>query len=182
MADPTQMTWEQFERFVEAELRRSGVGLQEFGVEHHEVIEAHDGSYVIDNTARFEALGADFLVLVECKHHSNPIKREHVQVLNQKRQSTGAHKAMMFSTSKYQSGALHFAKEHRIALAWVVDGEATFETKSRFGVVRPPPGLPDYAAKVVASTDRSTVRHSLISPNRPEFILDELGVFEDHDR
>jgi hypothetical protein len=37
--------------------------------------------YEIDVSVRFEALGADFLVLVECKHQKRPVERERVQVL-----------------------------------------------------------------------------------------------------
>lgn len=34
-----------------------------------EPVRGSDGEYVIDVTARFTALGGDFLVLVECKRH-----------------------------------------------------------------------------------------------------------------
>ena len=58
--DPVQLTPEEFERQVERMLRANGVGLRDFRVEHLEHIEAEDGTYEIDVTARFDALGADF--------------------------------------------------------------------------------------------------------------------------
>ncbi len=95
----------------------------------HEVIEAADGTYDFDATIRYELMGMSFLVLVEAKKHKNPIKRELVQVLNQKKQSVGAHKAVMFATAPYQVGAINFAKTHGIALATVSDKSTAFEVR-----------------------------------------------------
>lgn len=82
MDEPTELTPEQFEREVQKQITEMGVGLSEFEVRRLEKISAADGVYEIDVTARFDALGANFLVLIECKHHKNPIKRDVVQVLN----------------------------------------------------------------------------------------------------
>jgi restriction system protein len=79
--EPANLTPKQFEAEVEGFLRRGGASLSKFKVQRLKKISAADGVYEIDVTARFEALGADFLVLVECKHHRSPIKREVVQVL-----------------------------------------------------------------------------------------------------
>jgi len=63
------------------------------------------GEYAFDALAEFEILGgARILVLVECKRHSSPVKREDVLVLEAKLRDTGAHKAMVFSTAGFQSG------------------------------------------------------------------------------
>jgi restriction system protein len=66
---PVNLTPEQFEEEVEKLLRKLGVDLAEFKVQRLEKLDAADGVYEIDVTARFEALGASFLVLIECKHH-----------------------------------------------------------------------------------------------------------------
>ena len=80
----TKITSVQFEQQVKTYLESTSGKLQEFQTEHRESIDGHDGTYEIDITARFRIFGADFLVLVECKHHKNRIKREHVQVLHGK--------------------------------------------------------------------------------------------------
>ena len=98
------------------------MGLPELEVQRLEKIEGSDGTYEIDVTARFEVLGASFLVLAECKHHKNPIKREAMQVLYDRLRAVGANKGMMFSTSGFQKGAIEFARAHRIALIQIVDG------------------------------------------------------------
>lgn len=56
--EPVSLTPQQFEAEVESFLRRSGGGLSEFRVQRLEKINAADGVYEIDVTARFEALGA----------------------------------------------------------------------------------------------------------------------------
>jgi hypothetical protein len=79
-------------------------------------VEAPDGNYVCDVTARFEATGVEFLVLIEAKLHGRPVERQHVQVLQQKVTSANAHKGILVSSARFQSGAIDFAKAHRIAL------------------------------------------------------------------
>ena len=117
------LTPEQFEAEVENFLREAGIGLTEFKVQRLEKIHVSDGIYEIDVTARFEAFGASFLVLIECKHHKNPIKREVVRILFDRLRAVGAHKGMIFSTAKFQRGAIEFARVHGIALIQVVDGD-----------------------------------------------------------
>lgn len=82
-------------------------------------------------TARFEALGADFLVFIECKRYtSDPVERAEVQELNQKKTSVDAHKAMLFTTSTFRSGAVEFAKKHGIALVEVRRSQMAYAVKS----------------------------------------------------
>lgn len=122
------LTPKQFELEVKALLEDAGADLIAFDIKHLEKIEGVDGTYEIDITARFEALGANFLVLVECKHHLNPIKRDLVQVLHARIQSTGAQKGILFSTARFQKGATIYAKKHGIALVRVTEGKAKYET------------------------------------------------------
>ena len=114
-----------------------GKPLKSFSVQHQARAAGHDGTYNMDAVAVFEALGADFVVLVECKHHRNPIKRELVQVLADKVASTRAQKGMLFSTASFQRGALEYAKERGIALVHFTEGGPVFETKSHGGARGP---------------------------------------------
>jgi hypothetical protein len=124
------MSPEEFEQFVAEVLRSGSPGLEGFTVEPHEVLRSADGEYDFDATVRFSFLGMDYLTLVEAKRHSNPIKRELVQVLHQKMQSVGAQKVVMISTAPFQRGAIEFAKAHGTALVMVSEGRFTFETRS----------------------------------------------------
>lgn len=142
------LTAGQFETQVEGILRRSGVGLTDFNVQRLEKILASDGVYEIDVTARFKALG-DVLVLIECKHHRNPIKREVVQVLYDKLRAVGAQKGMIFSTVKFQRGAIQFAQAHGIALVMVADGNTMYITRALRGSLVESTDIPLTVAWVV---------------------------------
>jgi len=120
----------EFEQFVVDVFRAAEPNVGRVDVQLHEKVEGVDGSYDIDGTVRFQLGGMDFVVLVEAKMHKHPIKRELVQVLNQKVQSTGSHKGVMVSTSHFQSGALEFAKAHGVALVEVTEGRFTYVTRS----------------------------------------------------
>ncbi len=110
------MSPEQFELEVEKLIAQLGARLSSIQIARREYLDSVDGTYEIDVTARFQALDADFLVLIECKHHKNAIKREIVQVLKDRVVSLRAQKGMLFSTSRFQSGAVRYAKHQRIAL------------------------------------------------------------------
>lgn len=120
----------EFEEFVADRLLGSAAPhVSGLSVTLHEKVAGSDGTYDLDATVRYGFAGMDFLVVVEAKHHRNPIKRELVQVLHQKVQSVGAHKGVMVSTATYQSGAVAFARAHGIALVTVTDGRFLFETR-----------------------------------------------------
>jgi len=142
--DAVTLAPDEFERLVASALRKQGVGLQGFAVRHLDPVTGLDGDYTIDVTARFEALGADFLVLIECKHQHRAVEREVVQVLNDKVRSLGAQKGMLFATSRFQRGALEYARLHGIALVRVADGRTSYETRSRVPVRTYPSWLPRY--------------------------------------
>ena len=74
--------------------------------------------------------GAKITILVECKRYARPVEREKVLALWAKLQDVGAHKAIMFATSGFQSGALTYAKNKGIATVIFVDGDFLYETKS----------------------------------------------------
>lgn len=140
------LTPREFELAVKGILDGAGVSLSEFSTKHLESVEGVDGSYVIDVTARFSALGANFLVLIECKHERRKVERQDVQVLNDKLRSTGAQKGMLFSIAGFQEGAIQYADVHGIALVHMADGGSCWMTKSVGPKTPPPPwaNIPKY--------------------------------------
>lgn len=132
MQDRLDVTPQEFEDLTADLLRRSGLRASDLAVETRPHIIGTDGVYEIDITARFEALGAEFLVLIECKHHHSPIKREVVQVLHDRMRSLGAQKGMLFSTAPFQSGAVEYARSHGIALIYVTPAAAVPVTREEF--------------------------------------------------
>ena len=127
----------QFERMVVVYLHDINAELRNFSVDHQETIAGPDSEFIMDAIATFEFLGAEFVVLIECKHHRNPIKRELVQVLADKVHSVRAHKGMLFSTARFQKGAIEYAISQRIALVYFTKGSPVYETKARYGPVGP---------------------------------------------
>jgi len=177
-----EITPEEFELFVKRNLESYGDKLVRFEARHREVLQGSDADYEIDITARFEALGADFLVLVECKRYSNHrVKREVVELLYSRIRSTGAHKGMLFATSEFQRGAIEFASKHGIALVSVVDGESTYQTKALGPKPEPPPwvNLPKYMGWLVQLSDSGGVSFSRISSRDPSYLLKEMRRIED---
>ena len=145
-AFPITLTPHEYELAVKGILDATGQQLLSYTSEHQPRLESPDGDYVIDVAARFSALGADFLVLVECKHEKRKVERQDVQVLHSKVQSLGAQKGMLFSVSGFQSGALEYAKVHRIATVQLADGNTTWHTR-KAGPQSPPPvwaGIPRF--------------------------------------
>jgi restriction system protein len=112
---------EEFELVVKYYLESASAGLRQFHAVHRENLQGVDGTYEVDVSARFEALGVKFLVLIECKCQNSPIKREVVQILRDRMQATGAHKGMIFATTSFQKGAVKYAETHGIALITVGD-------------------------------------------------------------
>ncbi|MDP5139107.1 MAG: restriction endonuclease, partial [Spirosomaceae bacterium] len=129
-----------YEKLIQTYLVETGRDLNKFKVVHDEDLERIDGTYQIDVYAEFEALGGIIKVLIECKRHKAKIKREVVQLLNDKIRSTGANKGMVFATSGFQSGAVKYANTHGIALIKVIEGKYTYYTKSQDSEnFQPPP-------------------------------------------
>lgn len=145
-------------------------------VEHLEKIAGPGGEYEFDVVARFTRFGgAEFTVLVECKRHRSAVKRELVQVLHSKLHDVKAQKAMMFSTSGYQKGAIEFASVHNIALLVFLDGDALYETRDRGPARKPPPwaDLPRFAAHRLSVGEGGSLRVRLVDGRH----LDAIGEF-----
>lgn len=114
--NPYKLTPREFELQVKSVLDDQGLALDDYESHHLERIRGRSGGYEIDITARFKALGVEFLVLIECKRLSRCIERSDVQILEQKRGECAAQKAILFSTSKFRNGAVEFATELGVAL------------------------------------------------------------------
>ena len=125
-----EMTPSQFEEWVAKVLQEEGRAVDGLEVTLHDKVVTPDGSYDMDATVRFTAMGMEFLVFVEAKYHKNAIKRDLVQVLQQKVLSAGAHKGIIVSTAPFQQGALNFAAAHGIALVQVTEGQFLFLRKA----------------------------------------------------
>lgn len=128
---PADISAEEFEAWLGELLESASTNVEDFRVTVHDKVVGTDGTFDLDATIRLRWAGMDFLAVVEAKRHTNPIKRELVQILHSKVQSTGAHKGVLFSTAPFQRGALEFAKVHGIALVHVTEGRFAFETRAR---------------------------------------------------
>jgi len=123
------LTPKEFEEVVRRFLHVLGDELEAFDANQREKLESTDGTYEIDVTARFHALGFHFLVLIECKKQQRPVEREVVQILYDRIRAVGAHKGIVFSTGGFQSGAIRYAREHGIALVTVAPGDMIYKVK-----------------------------------------------------
>jgi restriction system protein len=166
--EPVKLTPNQFEVEVEKLLKKLGTGkLVEFRTQRLERIQRTDGDYTVDITARFEALRANILVLVECKRHKNPIKRSAVQVLRDNLRASGAHKGMLFATAGFQKGAIKYAKQHGIALIQIADGKTSYLTKGARPTEYYPSWLPPYVGWVISLDEKGEKVQSLIDDENP---------------
>jgi restriction system protein len=117
------ITPNEFELLVKSWFATVGQTMEYFEVGHLETLPGTDGEYTFDVTVRFRAFqGAQFLVLVECKKHKNPVKREVIQILHDRLRSVGGHKGFVIATTQFQRGAIEYAQKHGIALVQVVPG------------------------------------------------------------
>lgn len=70
----------------------------------------------IDISFEMQVLGAQVLVLAECKHLKRRVEAGEIDKFHSVIQDIGAHKGFVFSTVGYQEGAIKVAKSHGIAL------------------------------------------------------------------
>jgi len=170
---PVELSPEQFEMEVKRILDTAGARLDSFRATHRQVLSGAEGDYEIDVAVRFEAMGAEFLVLVECKHQKSPVKRQVIQVLADRIRSVGAHKGIVFATAPFQSGALEYAKTHGIALVRIADGKSAWVTKALGVTSEPPPwaNIPPYVGWLVQLTAQGLEQHSLIDVRHPEALV-----------
>jgi len=92
-----------------------------------------------------------------------------VQVLHAKQVSLSAQKAMMFSTSGFNEGAVNYALQHGIALVQLASGKTLYFTKS--GNRTPlPDSLPSYVGWLIAKHEEASdgISYSLVDPRNPD--------------
>jgi len=170
------LTPRQYELVVKSILDGSGLSLEQYSSAHLEKVAGVDGQYIIDVTVRFSALGADFLVLVECKHEKRRVERQDVQVLQAKMASAGAQKGMLFSIAGFQQGAIEYADVHGVALVQLATGSSTWVTRSAGPPMPPPPWaqIPEYVGWWCHGNTMS-----VMSSDIGEYTLMALGVAKD---
>jgi len=171
--DPITLSPSEFEEAVKAILDGAGVPLKDYKSEHLASLTGVDGDYILDVSVTFSALGADFLVLVECKHEKRRTERQDVQILHSKTQSLGAQKGMIFSTAGFQEGAVQYAELHGIALVQIAEGETTYFSRS-MEAPKPRPawlGIPKYIGWW-----RHGKYMSVFSPEKGDYTREALGL------
>lgn len=165
--DPLSLSAQEFELEIRRILEEEGVRPRDFSVDHLEKIPGAEGDYIIDVTARFEALGVDFLVLIECKRQTRPIERFIVQVLADKMRSVGAQKGIIFATADFRSGAIAYAQKHGIALVHVKDGKFAYQTKANSPIAHYPAWIPKILTSLVTLTDEGNMTYSALGAIGP---------------
>lgn len=123
--------------------------INSFSFKHRKNLSGVSGEYEFDGVVKLEIFGgAKIIILIECKRYSRPIEREKLLSFYSKLQEVGAHKGMFFSTSGFQSGAIKYAKDKRIACLTFVSGYFLYETRDYNKNHRPPPwaNVPKYSA------------------------------------
>ena len=77
--EPASITPEEYEKQVFNWLQAVGHKLENFEVTHRKNLPGSGGNYEFDVVVKFTVLcGAQLILLVECKRHSRPIKRENI--------------------------------------------------------------------------------------------------------
>jgi len=175
-ASPAEVTPQEYEQQVVTWLESSGASLQQFKVNHLECLSGPGGQYEFDAVAEFTVLnGGQIIVLIECKRYSRPVERKHVLTLWAKLQDVSAHKAMMFSTCGFQSGALEYARSKNIATITFVRGDFLYETKGAGPAPAPPPWaeIPKFAG-ILTSYEDGVIRSTNLNQEYISLIGDWL--------
>ncbi|RKH19144.1 restriction endonuclease [Corallococcus sp. CA047B] len=116
------VAWEEYERQVNRVLQSARHKMDVRILGKSTLKTSADEEYEVDVYAEFELFGgAKIKVIVECKHYNRRVERERVMSLHRKTQELGAHKAMLFSVSGFQKGAIEYARKHGIALVQLTD-------------------------------------------------------------
>lgn len=156
---PVVLTPREYERQVVAWLRASAESLEDFSVRHLQHLSGSSGDFEFDAVAEFPVFGgARLVVLVECKRLSRPVERDEILALWAKLQDVGAHKAMVFATCGFQSGAVEYAQSRGIATITFVGGVFQYETRMLIHAMSPSSwtGSRSFAG-IWLSTDGSTI-------------------------
>jgi len=179
--DPLLLSPAEFEQEMRRILQEEGVQPRDFSTAHLEKIHGTEGDYILDVTARFEAFGVNFLILIECKRQTRPIERNVVQVIADKIRSVGAQKGIIFSTADFRRGAIEYAQKHGIALVLVKDGKFAYQTKANHPIAQYPAWIPKVISSLVTLTTEGNIMHSTLgATGPPEWKPKSTGFLLDH--
>jgi restriction system protein len=161
--DPLEISPTEYEKQVVAWLKDAGANLEKFKIQHNKNVAGKSGEYSLDGWAEFETFGVKFSILIECKRHSRPVNRDVVLGVNSKLQEVRSQKAIIFSTSGFQRGAIKYASDNRIALITFIDGRLTYQTRSAESpsAMSYPTDLTKYAGQMVSSVGNITTVSSI---------------------
>ena len=174
--EPAELTPEEFEKQVVDWLQATGHVLENFKVTHRKNLSGPGGDYEFDAVVECTVLdGAQLTILVECKRHSRPIEREKINSIYGKLRDVEANKAIVISTSGFQSGAIRYATSKKIALVAVVDGSFLYQTRSAESSdtsASPPPwvNLPDFAGIFMESTKVGVISCTVVDMRNAEVL------------
>ena len=164
-AYPIEITPTEYEQQVVLWLRATGNTLETFEVQPLRHLKGQGGDYEFDAIAKLSILkGANITILIECKKYSRPVEREKILALWAKLEDVSAHKAMMFATCGFQSGALKYAKAKGIATITFVRGSFLYETRALDTPSVSPPWaeLPEYAGIMLKEEEEGKIRSTTI--------------------
>lgn len=177
---PIDISPSDFEKLVLEWLRRAAEREQQtVTAEHLEIAYGDGGQYKVDVRVTFSAFGgALFVVLVECKRQSRPVEREDVMVLESKLRDVNAQKAMIFSPSGFQRGALEYAAAKNIATVAIVEGQWLYQTRAAGArPTKPPPWVHfDPHAGILMTKTATGVSCNTIDLSRVDAIVEWLAV------
>lgn len=99
-----------------------------------------------------------------------------VQILNDRVRETGAHKGILFSTVRFQRGAVEYADAHGIALIQLTDEKACLAAKAHGLVSEPPPGMQasPHVGWLTTLGDEGDQRQCLVGSLNPEALTEFL--------
>jgi hypothetical protein len=89
-----------------------------------------------DVTIRFELGNYSYLTVVECKNQGRRVPVEKVEAFVTKSNGVNANKAVMVSTSGFQTGAIEVAKDHGVDLV-ILDEEVDYPEGDLISIVIP---------------------------------------------
>lgn len=170
--DPIDISPVEFEKQIKNIFEGLEREIKKIEIIHNDKINTVNGNFQIDIKVTFEFLGVDFIVLVECKKHNSPIKRETIQIVKDKVLILGVHKGILVSASGFQRGAIQYAKNNGVALIKIDNGKLEYETRSTesLNVIPSHINFPKFVFSVIEMTEKEAVQMKKINfKNKTEF-------------
>lgn len=170
-----EVTPKEYELQVVEWLKNTGLDLTDFSLNHLVLLSGQGGEYEFDAVSEFSIFnGAKIKVLIECKRYNRPVEREIILSIYSKLCDVGANKAMIFSTSGFQKGALEYAASRGIATITFIDGKSNYHTRLKNHEIIELPSwieFPKFSGWFIKYDDNS-IRSSLIENKRLESLVE----------